>query len=47
MAHNQIIKLIFKDGLEQPNVPIVHELNLDALNVCKLLAINPEDLASR
>lgn len=42
-----IYKLIFRDGHESKGEPIKNQLTSDALNVCKLLAINPEEIATR
>ena len=38
---------MFINGAENRNQPIEHQLTEDALNVCKLLAINPEDIVTR
>ena len=43
-------KLIFKDGVspdKDTDEPATKLLSTDALNVCKLLAINPDDVIVR
>jgi hypothetical protein len=47
MTTGYVSKYLFVNGHEQLGVLIAEQLTEDASLVCKLLAINPEDLAIR
>lgn len=47
MTTGHASKLLFIDGNEVMDIHIADQLTEEAMNLCKLLAINPEDLATR